>query len=901
VTRGFAAAPLQPSTYLMSNNRPQALPVQSENIPPEIKSAIQWCTWKYVSKDDKWTKVPLQVDGAGAKSNDPETWTDFDTVLSAYSNSKNRLDGICFMFAPPVVGVDLDKCRDPKTGEIQPWAQEIISSLNSYTEISPSGTGIHIFAIGSLPKGGRKKGPFEIYNSGRCFTVTGARFDGTPATVETRESEIRELHFKIFGNGAGNRKASASDNKESNKTLRPADKKLLAKIFKSKNGKKISQLYDGKVDEKKYPSASEADLALCSVFTAFTQDADRIDRLFRSSKLFRPKWDKKDGDGTYGSRTITKVLESEKPVNTGAYSIQGGRFCRDRQTKEGRITEPLCNFFCMATEQELRDDGLNEPTRNYMIEGSLDDGTSLPAACVAASKFPRMNWTEECWGMRCVIRAGNGTKDYLREAIKLFSANVRLRRIYTHTGWRKLDGQWVYLGGSTTGETDYEIDLGPDLSRYRLPAVADDSIGAMRLSLKLLDLAPLRITAPLFSAIFRASLSSSLPMDTTIWLEGKTGSLKSTLAALFLCHFGEFGRLTLPAAWASTANVLEKRSFILKDSCCCIDEYVPGIDAREFEVKANRMIRAQGNQAGRSRLRSDLSERATFIPRGVLISTGEQHPPGASFLARCLIIEIGREEIDLAKLTEAQSNAGRLPHAMRGYVDWLAPQMDTMRETLSQGFTEARKRMTKADRHLRIAEAGSHLYLGLDAALQYAEAIGAIGSAETEDLRNRCEQAFRDLGEAQAIIVEDEKPSKKFFEILRTMLDQGRAALLPTVKDYSDEPQKIFGAVIGWTDEEFYFLLPQAAFQSASKFCRDTNERFPVSLDRLKRDLLKEGISEVDPGRFTKVVKIEGLPKRVLKVSVEKIQQLLELDNDDSGNGAAIASDSSRNGEANDV
>src|SRR4030095_10835597 len=79
VTRGFAAAPLQPSTYLMSNNRPQALPVQSENIPPEIKSAIQWCTWKYVSKDDKWTKVPLQVDGAGAKSNDPETWTDFDT------------------------------------------------------------------------------------------------------------------------------------------------------------------------------------------------------------------------------------------------------------------------------------------------------------------------------------------------------------------------------------------------------------------------------------------------------------------------------------------------------------------------------------------------------------------------------------------------------------------------------------------------------------------------------------------------------------------------------------------------------------------------------------------------------------------------------------------------------
>jgi hypothetical protein len=298
-------------------------------------------------------------------------------------------------------------------------------------------------------------------------------------------------------------------------------------------------------------------------------------------------------------------------------------------------------------------------------------------------------------------------------------------------------------------------------------------------------------------------------------------------------------------------------------------------------------------------LRSDLSERPTFIPRGVIISTGEMHPGGASFLARVLVIEVNGEEIDLVKLTQAHASAARLSHAMRGYISWLAPQMDTMKETLSQGFAEARKRMTKAGQHLRIAEAASHLYLGLDAALQYAEAIGAIEKSEGDDLRSRCEQAFLDLGEAQAIIVEDEKPSKKFFDIFSTMLDQGKAALLPTVREYSDEPQKVFGDVIGWADEESYFLLPQAAFQSVSKFCRDTNERFPVSLDRLKRDLLKEGISEVDPGRFTKVVKIDGSAKRVLKVSVEKIQQLLELDNDESD--AAMTSDSYQNGEADGV
>lgn len=868
------------------SDRPQAIPVQAENIPAEIKSTIQWCTWKYASRNGKRSKIPLQVDGTAARSNTPSTWTDFATALSIYSNPRSRVDGIGFMFRPPFTGVDLDGCRDPKTGKIDPGAQEIVSALNSYTEISPSGTGLHVFAIGSLPPGRRKKGKFEIYDSGRCFTVTGARLDGTPATIENRESEIRALHARIFGsNGAGTGKASAPKNSAS-KTLTAADRKLLQRLFKS--NKKLKALYTGSTDG--YSSPSEADLALCSVLVAFTQDADQVDRLFRSSKLFRPKWDRKNGDGTYGSRTIAKALETKKPTQIGPYSIRGGRFCRDRQTKEGVVTDPLCNFSAIAVEQELRDDGLNEPTRSYLIEGSLDDGTSLPTARVAASRFPAMNWTEESWGMRAVIRAGNSTRDHLREAVKLFSANIRTRKIFCHTGWRRLDGRWVYLGGTTTGEVDYEIDLGADLSRYRLPSVASDPLSAMKLSLGLLELAPLRITAPLLAAIFRAPLSSVLPMDVTLWLEGVTGSLKSTIAALFQSHFGDFTRTTLPAAWSSTANVLEKRAFTLKDSVLCIDEFVPGINLHEFEVKADRMVRAQGNQAGRSRLRSDLSERPTFTPRGVLISTGEQHPPKASFLARCLVIEISRDEIDLAKLTEAQSTAGRLAHSMKGFVDWLAPRLDNMGETLSQGFTEARQRMTKAGRHLRIPEAGAHLYLGLDAMLQYAESIGAIEKSEADKLRTECEQVFIDLGEAQAVIVEDEKPSRKFFEILRTLLDQNKVALLPTVETYSEEPQKIFGDIIGWTDNSSYFLLPEAAFKSVSTFCRDTNSRFPVTLDRLKRDLVKEGLSEVNPGRLTlrhRIPRDPEHPKHVLKINIERVQNLLELDDASEGNGAA--------------
>src|SRR5262249_15457928 len=149
------------------------------------------------------------------------------------------------------------------------------------------------------------------------------------------------------------------------------------------------------------------------------------------------------------------------------------------------------------------------------------------------------------------------------------------RYVFTHTGWRKIGGRWIYLSGNTAGNYKFEVDLGKELSRYQLPTIPDDPIGAMQLSLKLLNVAPLRITAPLFAACFRAPLCGAYPQDSSICLEGRTGSLKSSLAALILNHFGDFDRLTLPGNWESTANQLERRAFLLKDSIFVIDEYVP--------------------------------------------------------------------------------------------------------------------------------------------------------------------------------------------------------------------------------------------------------------------------------------------------------------------------------------
>ena len=155
--------------------RPQALQVRERGIPDGLKIRPQWVNWRYaLNETGKWTKHPYNPrTGRKASSTDLMTWSNFDTVFEAYE--AGGYDGIGFMFSSgdPYTGVDLDGCRDPKSGEVEPWAAEIVRDLDSFTELSPSGAGFHILVQGELQGRGGKRGSIEMYDMKRFFTVTG--------------------------------------------------------------------------------------------------------------------------------------------------------------------------------------------------------------------------------------------------------------------------------------------------------------------------------------------------------------------------------------------------------------------------------------------------------------------------------------------------------------------------------------------------------------------------------------------------------------------------------------------------------------------------------------------------------------------------------------------------------
>lgn len=299
--------------------------VTNSQLPPELLSRRQWIAWWSVAGEGRCVELPnrrlssvlkgqpkphkLPINphtGGLAASTRSATWSSFQEALAAAQ--RWSLTGIGFVFtdSDSYSGVDMDHCRNPETGQISDWACAIIRALNSYSEVSPSGTGIHTIIRGNLPaKRGNQvaheDGKVEMFSRARYFTFTGIHVDGTPTEVHDRQPELLRLHDKLFG---CRKSRLAVEESRRASPVAASDCELIAMARKARNGSKFARLWSGRW-EGDYISQSEADLALCCLLAFWTgQDAARIDELFQSSGMMRKKWLRTD----YREATMAKAI-----------------------------------------------------------------------------------------------------------------------------------------------------------------------------------------------------------------------------------------------------------------------------------------------------------------------------------------------------------------------------------------------------------------------------------------------------------------------------------------------------------------------------------------------------------------------------------------------------------------
>lgn len=325
---------------------------QMSSLPGELLDYSNWLGWRAEKREGKMTKLPYSPrTGRLASSTDPATWTSFD-VAAAFAERTN-CDGVGFVFTQsPFVGIDLDHCVDLRSGEIEPWALEIVERFGSYTELSPSGTGLHIIVRGELPEGRKKKhvdgghpnAAIEVYDTGRYFTITGRHLGGIPFDI-VEAPELAAWHAETFP-------APPPEERERTEPSTPVsvdDARLLELAENAHNGSAFAALWQGEWRSAGYGSQSEADLALCNHLAFWTgKDAHRIDALFRRSGLMRPKWDGRRGKETYGSWTIARAISGTTETYPGpSLEVDLGRpsgstaAIPDEPESEQRWPEPL--------------------------------------------------------------------------------------------------------------------------------------------------------------------------------------------------------------------------------------------------------------------------------------------------------------------------------------------------------------------------------------------------------------------------------------------------------------------------------------------------------------------------------------------------------------------------------
>jgi hypothetical protein len=296
-------------------------------IPIELRQHSQWVCWRHEKRDGKFTKIPFNArTGTPASTIGPATWSSFDEAVAAYG--RDGYSGIGFVFCKddPFTGVDLDHIRDPKTGAVESWARDLVKRLNSYAELSQSGTGTHVIIRAKVPGDRRRKSMgnngqgVEVYDSGRYFCMTGLHLAGTPATVEDRQAVLSELHAEFFG---AIEKANTPPALVASAPLSLSDAQLLEKAQGAKNGALFSALWRGDWQGAGYTSQSDADAALLGMLRFWTGgDKDRSFRLFDASGLSRGKWVARPDyrERTWATVAAGDVYSPAQPVTIGGKS-----------------------------------------------------------------------------------------------------------------------------------------------------------------------------------------------------------------------------------------------------------------------------------------------------------------------------------------------------------------------------------------------------------------------------------------------------------------------------------------------------------------------------------------------------------------------------------------------------
>ena len=552
----------------------------------------------------------------------------------------------------------------------------------------------------------------------------------------------------------------------------------------------------------------------------------------------------------------------------------------------------LCDYLPLLRSEITYDDGTDR-RKVFEVSAEHASGVVLPTVKVSADDMSNMKWLLEQWGALGSYAPSNNAAGHIRHAITMTKAEINFKTIYSQTGWREINGEWFFL--MPQDDSEFTVELPGKLRSYHFNKCCSDDDLIYLAAMLDEGFLPQRLNLPLLAVVFVSPLEHFMRLANCepkfiTDLAGKTGSRKSSSAAVYLSFFGNFNASNLPNSFHDTANSILSNIYHTKDVLTCVDDLHPNGRYGDAEMKniAQNLSRYYGDRIGRARLNTRAELQPGKPPMGMCLSTSEFTPAiTQSGLARYFFLEMKETDVNLAMLSEYQQLAadGILNGIMRCYVEWIKEKYlgsaEDFAKKLSALFVSYRTEMIKILTargivfHNRIPDMLASLKIGFDFLLYFLCDKEQIGRGDISDYKTVFDEILIENIRRTSSLVENENISYQFCDKLNSLLDSGRCSLNPLGND-EDISRKGF---IGFEDSEHYYLIMNSALSEINKLSRELGDSFSVGRNSLLQQLVDDGIIISNGKRSTTTVRVSSTRQMSLaKINKKEVEKRLSGD-----------------------
>lgn len=582
------------------------------------------------------------------------------------------------------------------------------------------------------------------------------------------------------------------------------------------------------------------------------------------------------------------IRNSSKIIKNYGFKINSKNHVFDSDGNE------ICNFVPIVLGQYMIGDGRDRRTVIALM-GISEDGNQLETINIDVSDIEHLKWVKNSWGFQYKVHSK--MKNQFLNLIEVLVINGITKKLSSQIGWVKDNGKYAYLHTrGVIGESDKEVDIGDHLSNYFLPSEIVDLDRACKSSLNLLEVADYEVTVPLLALVYLSPLLQAIKdvgkmPEFVVWLFGTTGSRKTSLARVFLSHFGDFAN-RLPATFNDTYASIEIKANAIKDSLNLIDDYAPKQTKKQKDAQdeiAEKTIRAYGDRIARGRANSSMISQKQYTPQGMLLMTGENLIRGHSTVARLVALELDKDSVNLKLLKEIQDNVSLLGESMRGYIEWLLHDMNkdnsNIGSTLIYNFDFYKEELEEIEYthtkggHGRSAESCAWLMVGISSMLSYFEDKEVISEVEFEQYIQLAKGAMINVLMKNNIITKESSPIEEFLHTIKEAVDS-KSIKISSIVDGNKVNDD--NDVYGYKDDKYFYFHPDKTYNYVQEIQSKSGNYISLTKRGLIKLLREHSIIKVDndgsPSKYTIKVKdgtdYKETRPRLLRVAIGAIEKL---------------------------